>query len=115
MAQGHPGSEAVSRSTIDPDGAIAAFYNDCDPDEALAAAAKLRRFAAHDPFPDDVSPAWQTIPSTYVVCTHDQALPPVQQQRWAERCGRTVTWDTSHSPMLSRPDLVADLLIELAS
>lgn len=33
----------------------------------------------------------------------------------AERVGTVVEWDTSHSPMLSRPDLVVDLLRDLDS
>jgi hypothetical protein len=32
----------------------------------------------------------------------------------ATRATNVVEWDTSHSPFLSQPQLVADLLIEIA-
>jgi hypothetical protein len=59
--------------------------------------------------------AWHDIPSTYVVCTEDRAVAPGLQRALAGRCGRTIEWRSSHSPFLSRPELVADLLIELAT
>jgi hypothetical protein len=59
--------------------------------------------------------AWQRLPSTYVVCTEDQAVAPALQRALATRCTRTIEWPTSHSPFLSRPELVADLLTELAT
>jgi pimeloyl-ACP methyl ester carboxylesterase len=62
-----------------------------------------------------VPPAWLTIPSTYVVCTDDRTLHPDTQRDMGRHATDVVTWDTSHSPMLSQPDLVADLLAELAS
>jgi len=46
--------------------------------------------------------AWRTVASTYVICTHDRAVDPALQQRLA----------TSHSPFVSRPDLVVGLPTE---
>jgi len=57
-------------------------------------------------------PAWTQMPSTYVVCTDDRAVHPDTQREMAKHADDRVVWDTSHSPMLSRPDLVADLLAE---
>jgi len=54
-------------------------------------------------------------PATYALCTDDRAVPVALQQSNAARIGTTVEWPTSHSPFLSRPDLVADLLLELNS
>ena len=48
--------------------------------------------------------------STYVSGDGDHALPPSLVPRFAARCARSVAWPTSHSPYLSRPDLVVDLL-----
>jgi pimeloyl-ACP methyl ester carboxylesterase len=59
--------------------------------------------------------AWKSIPSTYVVCTDDRTIAPESQRMMAANADAVVEWDTSHSPMLSRPDLVADLLAELAA
>jgi pimeloyl-ACP methyl ester carboxylesterase len=59
--------------------------------------------------------AWRSKPSTYVVCTLDRAIPLEHQRRMAARASERVEWQTGHSPFLSRPDLVADLLIRLAA
>ena len=60
-------------------------------------------------------PAWTQMPSTYVVCTDDRAVHPDTQREMAKHADDRVVWDTSHSPMLSRPDIVADLLAALAA
>jgi pimeloyl-ACP methyl ester carboxylesterase len=106
--------------SVDPEHAAADFYHDCDPDLAVASVARLR------PMPSGVDtaaladadappPAWTQMPSTYVVCTDDRAVHPDTQREMAEHADDRVVWDTSHSPMLSRPDLVADLLAALAA
>jgi len=59
--------------------------------------------------------AWREKAATYVVCTDDRALPVALQRSNAARIGNAVEWPTSHSPFLSRPGLVADLLLELSS
>jgi hypothetical protein len=40
---------------------------------------------------------------------------PGIQRIMAARCTESVDWPTSHSPFLSRPDLVTDLLVALAT
>jgi pimeloyl-ACP methyl ester carboxylesterase len=59
--------------------------------------------------------AWRTTPSYYVVCGQDVALHPGLQRILAERCTESTEWATGHSPFLSQPDRVADLLCELAA
>jgi pimeloyl-ACP methyl ester carboxylesterase len=59
--------------------------------------------------------AWRSKPATYVVCTEDCALPVALQQANAARVGTVIEMPTSHSPFLSRPELVADLLRELSA
>jgi hypothetical protein len=50
------------------------------------------------------------VPSTYIVCDQDRAVPPEMQRWMAERAGRVLTYDTDHSPFLSmRERFVADL------
>jgi pimeloyl-ACP methyl ester carboxylesterase len=101
--------------TIDPERAIGAFFHDCEPDVATAAIERLRpqSLAAFEGEVD--AAAWHDKPATYVVCTEDRALPVALQRSNAARIGEWVDWPTSHSPFLSRPDLVADMLIELSS
>ena len=92
---------------------VQAFYADCDPRDAERARARLRPMPRSVAHPTIDAPAWEEIPSTYVVCTRDEALAPAYQRELAVRATRTVEWDTSHSPFLSRPKLVADLLAGL--
>lgn len=55
-------------------------------------------------------PAWKTVPSTYVVCTQDQAIHPDVQRVLAGRCTYVEQIDASHSPMLSMPGRVSDIV-----
>ena len=41
--------------------------------------------------------AWQTVPSTYVVCERDNAIPPALQERMAQRAGTVSRIDAGHS------------------
>jgi pimeloyl-ACP methyl ester carboxylesterase len=60
--------------------------------------------------------AWRTIPSTYVVCEQDQAIPVFAQEAMAQRAKRVLRMPTSHSPFLSRPAQLAGVLrVELAA
>jgi pimeloyl-ACP methyl ester carboxylesterase len=54
--------------------------------------------------------AWKTIPSTYVICEADNAIPVVAQELMAERADDVQRMNTSHSPYLSQPAALARLL-----
>jgi len=64
---------------------------------------------------------WGRVPRTYVTCTRDRALPPPVQQKfirdadaaYPDNPTAVVTLDASHSPFLSMPDVVADLIGKL--
>lgn len=88
------------------------FFADCAPDVAARAAAALvpqRR----DVFAQEIrAAAWQTVPSTYVVCERDNAIPPALQERMAERAGTVSRIDSGHSPFLSRPGEVTAIIQE---
>jgi pimeloyl-ACP methyl ester carboxylesterase len=60
------------------------------------------------------APARQSIPSTYVVCTEDRALPPAAQREMATRADAVVEWPTDHSPFLTRPAELAALIADSA-
>ena len=74
-----------------------------------------------DPQLADLAPAvaarvaWRITPSTYAVCTDDMTIHADLQRRLAQRCTASVEWPTGHSPFISRPDLVAALLIEVVA
>jgi pimeloyl-ACP methyl ester carboxylesterase len=61
-------------------------------------------------------PAWETIPSWYLIATEDRAIPPATQRFMAERAGATIAEvRASHVPMNSRPSAVTDLILQAAT
>ena len=91
------------------------FYADCDPAVAERAAAALVPHRK-DVFSQELrSAAWRTVPSTYVVCERDIAIPPSLQELMAARAGTVSRIDSSHSPFLSRPDEVTAIIQETLS
>ena len=57
------------------------------------------------------APAWRDIRSIYVVGAEDRAMPPeVQRSVFAPRASEILELDAGHSPFLSQPAAVADLL-----
>ncbi len=88
------------------------FFHDCGPELQAEASAKVRasHMALSAKHQTLTAAAWSSIPSTYVVCTQDQAISADAQRAMAERSGSVVELDASHSPFLSMPDKVAELL-----
>ncbi len=104
-----------------PDGTLAAdqakgpgiFYNTCTPAQTAAALARLcpQRAAT---FKQPLTRAnWRSVPSTYITCLQDRAVPPAAQDQQAERCSEVVSIDADHSPFLCAPATLADLLVPL--
>jgi pimeloyl-ACP methyl ester carboxylesterase len=105
--------DAGDATVIDPEACREVFYPDVPEDLARQAAARLRPFAktGYDIVPTDLLPAWKTTPVTYAVCTQDRMIHPDTQRDMAAAAGAAVVeWPSGHSPFLSRPDLVADLV-----
>jgi pimeloyl-ACP methyl ester carboxylesterase len=103
-------------ATVVPrEAAAACFYNDCDATTVDWAVGRLspQSMAALSQSPNRV--AWRDRPSTYVVCENDMGLHPGLQQLLRRRCTDSVVWPTGHSPFLSRPELVTELLVRLSS
>ena len=89
--------------TLLPDNPKHVFFNDCEPDVAERAAAALVP-QRKDVFRQEIfAAAWQRVPSTYVICERDNALPPSLQEQMAERAGTVHRLDSGHSAFLSRP------------
>ena len=100
--------------TIEREGARRGFYGDCEPADGDDALDRLRPIAFECLTTRTSTAAWADRPSTYVVCTLDEAVHPALQRVLARRCTDVVEWPTSHSPFLSQPSRVADLLIDLS-
>jgi pimeloyl-ACP methyl ester carboxylesterase len=95
--------------------AIDTFYHDCPRDVGEAAADKLRRQSlvrSAETFPITSFP---NSPSTYIVCTQDRIAEPGFGRRTATDLGMSVIeMDASHSPFLSKPAELADILVGIA-
>ncbi len=102
-------------TTLTPEVAEACLYNDCHADTVEWAVAHLgpQPMANFGQTPRAV--AWRSRPSTYIVCSDDQAIHPGLQQLLASRCTHSRVWPSGHSPFASQPGLVSGLLAELAA
>jgi pimeloyl-ACP methyl ester carboxylesterase len=58
------------------------------------------------------NPAWLSVPSSYIVCTDDQAVQLDQQRMRAGWAKHSVEIDTDHSPFFSAPQTTADFILE---
>lgn len=86
------------------------LYGDCPPDVARAAADRLTPQSVAAIATPQTAAAWQSLPSTYVICAEDQAVPPPAQEAMAARAATVERLPSSHSPFLSRPDDVAAIV-----
>lgn len=100
-------------SVLDPTSAVPALYGSCTPARAAAAVERL----SPQPMATFVQAATgaprTTIPSTYVVCSRDEAIAPAHQAIMSARCTSTITLDTDHSPFASMPDETAAILTDV--
>jgi pimeloyl-ACP methyl ester carboxylesterase len=90
------------------------FYNDCTPEDVAWAVGRVRSQYMGGKGPEPSRQAWRQRPTTYVVCTADQAISADAQRAMAARAGDVVELDAGHSPFVSQPQLLADVLIELS-
>jgi pimeloyl-ACP methyl ester carboxylesterase len=89
----------------------ALFYGDLPAAEADAAAARLTTQSLRAYQDEVTATAWRGRPTTYLITERDAALPTDLQEAFADRAGSsTVRLATSHSPFLSQPRAVADII-----
>ncbi|OHV06436.1 alpha/beta fold hydrolase [Mycobacterium talmoniae] len=97
------------------EGAWRYFYHDCDEATARWAYERLgpERFGETTVAPVSVPNFWAAeLPRSFIVCLQDQAMPRWLADTVAHRLGvEPLSIDTSHSPFLSRPRELAELLV----
>ena len=83
------------------------LYNDLLPSEASLWASRLIAQSYRVQTTKLTRAAWRYIPSTFLICENDQAVPPKYQEMFAastkaqvERC------NSGHSPQLSQPEML---------
>lgn len=99
----------------DLDRAAACFYGDCEPATVAWAKQRLRPQSAEPLGRRMPPPAWRRVSTTYLVCGHDEAILPERQREMAALCNDSRELPTSHSPMLAAPEMVAEILVGLAT
>jgi pimeloyl-ACP methyl ester carboxylesterase len=113
-----PWIELLDGGLMQPDPARTGelFYGDCDP-EVMEWAKRMVRVQSSATMVEPLArPAWRRIPSTYVVCTNDKAIPAhVQRSAFAVHANEVIELQAGHSPFLSQPDAVANLLAARAN
>ena len=101
--------------TLAPADVGALLYNTCDVETQQWAAERLCPQPMVTMAQSPRAVAWRERPSTYVVCEEDRGIPASLQRILARRCEYTVSLPTDHSPFAGRPDLLAPILIDLAT
>jgi pimeloyl-ACP methyl ester carboxylesterase len=99
----------------DFDGVRNFFYNDCDEQTARWAYSLLTP-AQTEFLPETITLGrfWDAdLPRSYIQCLKDRSVPPAMSREVIHRLGVTpLTIDSSHSPFLSRPAELAELLVQ---
>jgi pimeloyl-ACP methyl ester carboxylesterase len=90
-----------------------ALYADSDLAATAGVIERLRPMPHNGPPIDHTDPAWHHVPSTYVVCGRDRAIHPDVQRAMSRHARTVIEWDCDHSPFLTRPDEIADLVARL--
>ena len=91
------------------------FYNGVDAELTARSVARLgvqSRASVEQPL---TNAGWKVVPSTYVVCERDQAIPVFAQEAMAQRSGTVLRMDAGHSPFLSHPEELATSLRSIAA
>jgi pimeloyl-ACP methyl ester carboxylesterase len=90
---------------------VAHFAGDVDPVKANVMYA-VQQPISLSTFEDVMGePAWKSLPSWYLVATHDEAIPPDVERMFAKRMGATtIEVHSSHVAMVSHPNEVVQLI-----
>ncbi len=94
---------------LDPEPAALSLYGECDESTRQWAITNVstQTFASFRTARTSENIA---ATSTYIMCTRDQAIVPEVQEQIAQRCDDVMEMDSDHSPFLSHPDELAELL-----
>jgi hypothetical protein len=119
VSRSHPGRLTADDGTVtfrDEAALRDVFYQDCSPEDVRWAFARMRPQAAAPR--REVCPLtdWPPGDRAYILCREDNAVAPAWSRRVArERLGvEPIELDGSHSPFISQPATLADVLDRLA-
>jgi pimeloyl-ACP methyl ester carboxylesterase len=110
------GGDTATELAIDPAKFHDAFAADLPPQQTAVMAATQRPIAEASFGEPSGPPAWRSLPSWAVVATGDKAVGTDVLRTMAERAGATITEaEGSHVIMISRPEIVADVILTAAA
>lgn len=89
------------------------FFGDVAPEVTAAVLPRLTTQTLSSFRARQTRAAWAQIPSTYVVCDQDRAVPPRSQIAMSRAAANVDTLHSSHSPFLSQPAKLAKILTGL--
>jgi pimeloyl-ACP methyl ester carboxylesterase len=98
---------------LNPDRATAALYQDCTDEVASWAVSNLTTQTLAS-LRSPRSSFDVAVTSYYVRCSLDHAVDPTLQEVMAGRCSEMATMESGHSPMLSQPIALCDLILASA-
>jgi pimeloyl-ACP methyl ester carboxylesterase len=111
-------SEDGVSATVKQDALRDAFYGDCSDEDAAWAMAQLRpqALAPQGTAIHTTANNFGRVPRVYVECLKDRAITPSMQRQMRDRvgCDRVFTLDSSHSPFLSMPVALTEILLSAA-
>ncbi len=102
----HRSPDGLAVKVDDPEQSI---FSVVDPDLTPEAVKRLN-WQGIGAFTQKLAAAPTSTPTTYLVATQDRALPPAVQERWAAAATHTARIPSGHSPHLSHPAQLADVL-----
>ncbi len=102
-----------------PEHSREAFYGNCaDEDAAFAESRLVAQSAAPLGTPvETTAERWGRIPRYYIECERDRAITLKLQREMQKHspCRQSFSMDTDHSPFLSAPEQLADILLRIGS
>lgn len=95
------------------EGFARAVAHKASPDQTAILAAVQRPLAVNCIQEKAPAPSWKRKPSWFLIAEEDRMISSQTQRFMASRMGATVrSHEVDHSPMLTRPDLVVDVILE---
>jgi len=115
-ALAHLFTDARGFGWLSEDDFVNHFAADVEPERARVLYA-VQQALASSAFTDLMGPpAWKSLPSWYLVAQNDEAIPPDAERMFASRMGATTAEiPSSHVPMVSHPEEVAELIEKAAA
>lgn len=106
---------SADRLEVNPDRPDEVFYNDVSEEDAQAAVKSLRPQSYRTFLSPCTYAAWKEVPSAYLYCAQDNAIPLGIQKMMVEDWAagypiHTEFLDASHSPFLSKPTEVTTVI-----